>query len=161
MNVCANKEKKQGQYVACSVQGNMFSHETYGCTSWSSYIVAVISGFILSSLPFVSQFYWIAPSLPLHPMFISAISLYCCLEISLVLSLVHTRASTQRRLLTKFKTGGTQSSFKSYSYPKTSLFFMKVTTVSKMHFSQFQMLTFKSLKHPWWSTCVCVCVFSV
>lgn len=41
-----------------------FLMETYGCTSWSSYIVAMISGFILSSLPLVSQFYWIAPLLP-------------------------------------------------------------------------------------------------
>lgn len=63
MSVCVKNKTKQGQYVACTVQ-NMFSHETYGCTSWSPYIVAVISGFILSSLPFVSQFYWPASSFP-------------------------------------------------------------------------------------------------
>lgn len=56
--------------------------------------VAVISGFILSSLPFVSQFYWIVSLLPLYPMFISAISCYCCLEICLVLSRVRTRTDT-------------------------------------------------------------------
>lgn len=106
--------------MACTVQENMFSHETYGCTSWSSYIVAVISGFILSSLPFVSHFYWIAPSLPLHPMFISAISLYCCREISLVLSRVRARADAHEHgPLTKFKPGGIHSSLKSNLYTKT------------------------------------------
>lgn len=75
---------KQGQYVVCTIQENMFSHETYGDTSRSSYIGAVISGFILSSHSFASQFYWSAPLLALHLVSISAISLYCCPENSLI-----------------------------------------------------------------------------
>lgn len=81
--------------MACTLQENMFSHETYGCTSWSSYAVAVISGFILSSHSFISQFYWSALLLALHPVSISAISLYCCLENSLILSHVRARAHTE------------------------------------------------------------------
>lgn len=135
-------KKKQGQYVACTIQENMFSHETYGCTSWSSYIVAVISGFILSSLPFVSQFYWIAPLLPLHPMCISAISLYCCLEISLVLSRVHTRANTQAQSLTKFITGRIHSSSKSNKYSNTSFCVIKVKTVRTFFMSFRDVLKF-------------------
>lgn len=53
-----NKQKNAGntgQYVACPLQENMFSQETYGCTSWTSSIVLVISGFM-----FVSLLYWIA-----------------------------------------------------------------------------------------------------
>lgn len=71
-NVCKKTETKQGQYVACTVQ-NMLPHEAYGWASWSPYIVAVMSGFILSLLPFVSRFYWTASSFPLFSVFISAI----------------------------------------------------------------------------------------
>lgn len=70
--MCKKTETKQGQYVACTVQ-NMLPHEAYGCASWSPYIVAVMSGFILSLLPFVSRFYWTASSFPLFSVFISAI----------------------------------------------------------------------------------------
>lgn len=79
-----------------------FSHETYGCTSWSSYIVVVISGFILSLLPFVSQFYWIAPYASSSPHVNLVISVYCffiiiiSLLISLVLSCVCTCSNTHR-----------------------------------------------------------------
>lgn len=51
-----------------------------GGASMSSYIGAVISDFILSSLSFASQFYWSAPLFALHLVSISAISLYCRLE---------------------------------------------------------------------------------
>jgi len=64
---CENKRVKKNKDSMWRVQEDMFSRETYGCTSWSPYIVAVISGFILAWLPFVSHFYWIAPQLPLHP----------------------------------------------------------------------------------------------
>lgn len=58
--------KKQGQYVACTVQENVFSHETYGRASWSPYIVAVMSDFTPGSHSFISQFYWSAPLLTPH-----------------------------------------------------------------------------------------------
>lgn len=94
---------KQGHYVVCTIQENMFSHETYGGTSRSSYIGAVISGFILSSHSFASQFYWSAPLLVLHLVSISAISLYCCLENSLIpFSVMLVGMPTQKQSLTKF-----------------------------------------------------------
>lgn len=77
------------------VQEDMFSPGTYGCTSWSSYIVAVISGFILASLPFVSRFYWIAPQLPLHPhVYFCHLVLLQPRETSLILSGVITHTVT-------------------------------------------------------------------
>lgn len=93
----------QGQYVVCTIQENMFSHETYGGTRRSSYIGAVISGFILGSHSSASQFYWSAPLLALHLVSISAISLYCCLENSLISSsLKLVNMPTQKPSLTKF-----------------------------------------------------------
>lgn len=132
--------KKQGQYVTCTVQENMFSHETYGCTSWSSYIVAVISGFIFSSLPFVSQFYWIAPLLPLHPVCISAISLLLPRKFPHLISWSYSRQHTQAGSLTQFY----QEEFvsckkKSNSYPKL----YNLTTASKKAF----LVSFKKCLH--------------
>lgn len=120
-----------------------FSRETYGCTSWRSHTVAVISAFILSSLPFVSHFYWIAPLLPLHPVFVSLISLYRHRDISHLVServrATHTRTHTHTKAqsLTKLIIGKIHSW--SNSHPKTS---------------------WQTLKHPC-DLCVCVCVLSV
>lgn len=44
------------------------------------------------------------------------------------------RQHTQAWSLAKFETGGIHSSFKSNSYPKTSVWVIKALTVSKMHF---------------------------
>lgn len=67
--------KKQGQYVACTVQENVFSHETYGCASWSPYIVAVISDFTLGSHSFISLVYWRLPCLRLTHVYLCHFSL--------------------------------------------------------------------------------------
>lgn len=92
----------------CCTGEYVFPHETYGCTSWRSHTVAVISAFILSSLPFVSHFYWIAPLLPLHPVFVSLISLYRHRDISHLVSErvpPHTHTHTKAQSLTKLIIG--------------------------------------------------------
>lgn len=139
------KKKRKTRTVCgmCCTGEYVFPHETYGCTSWRSHTVAVISAFILSSLPFVSHFYWIAPLLPLHPVFVSLISLYRHRDISHLVServrATHTRTHTHTKAqsLTKLIIGKIHSW--SNSHPKTS---------------------WQTLKHPC-DLCVCVCVLSV
>lgn len=137
------KQNKPEQCAARSVQNNMFSHETYGHTSCRSYIVAVISGFILSSHPFVPPLYWTAPLLALRPS-----SLFCHLSLLLPRKIPHLiwcsykSLNSQRRGLTVDQ---------SQIYIQRCLWVIRVTTVSKKDFvfSDFQqMFMFETLKPP-------------
>jgi len=53
-NECERKQQKQGVCLALTEQEEVFPGETYG-TSWSSYSVDVISGFVLRFLPIIKN----------------------------------------------------------------------------------------------------------